>query len=211
MNWETIPLGPIQTNCHLLYNDKKEAVVFDPGGDADVLYDKIHSLGLKPQAVLLTHAHFDHIGAVDAVRETYDVPVYVHHLEDDWLTNPEKNGSSLFLDGGAISASKADHLITEEGILSAGSFSFEVIETPGHSPGSVSYYCGPLQTVFSGDVLFAGAIGRTDLPGGDHAELLHVLHDKMLELPEDTHVACGHGPSTTISAEMDSNPFLNGF
>ncbi|MFD2704289.1 MBL fold metallo-hydrolase [Salibacterium lacus] len=210
MNWETIPLGPIQTNCYLLYNDKGEAVVFDPGGDEEVLHGKIRSLGLQPRAVLLTHAHFDHIGAVDSVRNTYDIPVYVHTKEADWLTDPEKNGSSLFLNGG-VSASKADHLITEEGTLTAGPFSFEIMETPGHSPGSVSFYCEPVQTVFSGDVLFAGAIGRTDLPGGDHSQLLNVLHDKMLELPEETYVACGHGPWTTIGAEMDSNPFLNGF
>ncbi|WP_026700281.1 MBL fold metallo-hydrolase [Salibacterium aidingense] len=211
MKWESVPLGPLQTNCYVLYNDQGEAIIFDPGGDAEVLQEKIDNLGLRPAAILLTHAHFDHIGAVETVRRSYDIDVYLHENERDWLTDPEKNGASLFLGDHRISAGEADHHIRQEGSLTIGSFAFYILETPGHSPGSVSFYHEESRTVFSGDVLFSGGIGRTDLPGGSQEQLIKVIHDKILELPEDTYVACGHGPFTVIQREMDSNPFLNGF
>ncbi|RSL30948.1 MBL fold metallo-hydrolase [Salibacterium salarium] len=211
MKWETIPLGPLQTNCYVLYNDNQEAVIIDPGGDAEYLQQWLENRNLHPAAILLTHAHFDHIGAVEQIRQTFDIDVYLHEKEREWLTDPEKNGAALFLGDSTISSAEADHHINQEGELVVGPFTFQVYETPGHSPGSISFYHPESETVFSGDVLFSGGIGRTDLPGGNHDELLKVIHDKLLELPEDTYVACGHGPYTTIHAEMDSNPFLNGF
>ncbi|MGY4690268.1 MBL fold metallo-hydrolase [Salibacterium sp. K-3] len=211
MTWESIPLGPIQTNCYVLYDGEGSAVVFDPGGDGNVLLEKIQSLKAQPLAVLLTHAHFDHIGAVDTLRHSYDIPVYLHEEEREWLMDPSKNGSSLFPVGGSVTAEAADHLIYGEGPLTIGPFTFQVLETPGHSPGSVSFLHETSRTVFSGDILFAGGIGRTDLPGGDQNVLMRTIHHKMLELPEDTYVACGHGPWTTIGREMDDNPFLHGF
>lgn len=211
MTWTQIPLGPIQTNAYILRNENNDALVIDPGGDGPELIQWIKDQQLRPQAILLTHAHFDHIGAVDDVREAFSIPVYLHHLEEDWLGSPELNRSSAFLGRTHITAKPAEHLLKGEQILEIGPFSCKVLETPGHSPGSVSFYFESNEIVFSGDALFAGSIGRTDLPGGDHSLLLSSIDSKLMELPEETIVACGHGPTTTIGAEMDSNPFLNAF
>ncbi|WP_299087948.1 MBL fold metallo-hydrolase [uncultured Metabacillus sp.] len=210
MKWRQLPLGPLQTNCYLFSNDKNECLVIDPGGDAHKLTNILQQQHLKPLAILLTHAHFDHIGAVDEIRNEWNIPVYVHKNEKEWLTAPSLNGSQYFM-AGEISASPADELIKGEGTLNIGSFSLEVFETPGHSPGSVSYYSSEAGLVFSGDALFAGSIGRTDLPGGNHQQLIKSIHDKLLTLPEETLVLSGHGPETSIELEMERNPFLNGF
>lgn len=210
LNWEQIPLGPLQTNCYIIANDAKNCLIVDPGGEGEKLIHHLTTRKLKPQAILLTHAHFDHIGAVDIVREKYDIPVYVHTKEKKWLQDPALNGSQFFMMG-TIQAREADHFITTNGKMTVGDFSFEVYETPGHSPGSVSFYFQEGEFVASGDALFQGSIGRTDLPGGNHDVLLKSIHDKLLVLPEETDVLPGHGPTTTIGYEMDSNPFLNGF
>ncbi|WP_018923796.1 MBL fold metallo-hydrolase [Salsuginibacillus kocurii] len=210
MHWTQLPLGPIQTNAYVLENNDKAAIIFDPGGDAASLISWLTERNIKPLAILLTHAHFDHIGAVDEVRDHYDIPVYVHELEKDWLGDPEKNGSGKLLANMHITTRPADHYVKEEGTLSIGGFSFTVYETPGHSPGSVSFYHKESETVFSGDVLFSGGVGRTDLLGGDMDTLLSSIHNKILELPEETQVASGHGPVTTVANEMNANPFLNG-
>ncbi|OIJ14490.1 hypothetical protein BKP37_08130 [Anaerobacillus alkalilacustris] len=210
MEWKQIPLGPLQTNAYVLFNENKEAIIFDPGGEGTKLNTLLEAEGLSPKAILLTHAHFDHIGAVDDVRDFWKIPVYIHKKEKDWLTDSKKNGSTLFLGGSnAVKVNAADFFIKEEGRLEIGSFSFEVFETPGHSPGSVSYYLKELGIVFSGDVLFAGGIGRTDLPGGSYDVLMDSIINKLMELPEQTTVASGHGPLTRIGIEMDSNPYIS--
>ncbi|MCL7749859.1 MBL fold metallo-hydrolase [Halalkalibacter alkaliphilus] len=211
MKWTQLPLGPLQTNAYVLQNDANEAVIIDPGGDGQAFIQWLTSQNLKPIAILLTHAHFDHIGAVDDVRNEFNCPVYLHKNEQDWLADPNKNGSSRFMGNHAITVKPADCIIEKEDTITIGSFSFSVYETPGHSPGSVSFYLKDEAVVFSGDALFAQSIGRTDLPGGDHQLLLTSIHKKLLELPEETIVACGHGPTTTIGNEMDGNPFLSGF
>ncbi|WP_409251346.1 MBL fold metallo-hydrolase [Bacillus sp. SCS-153A] len=211
MKWKRLPLGPLQTNCYCLWNDKKECVIFDPGEEAGKLINWLRANQLKPLAILLTHAHFDHIGAVDKVRESFNIPLYVHEKEAKWLMEPSLNGSQLFGMSEMVRLKPADYIITNEKRLSVGDFTFDISETPGHSPGSISYYSQEEQVVFSGDTLFMGSIGRTDLPGGNHEELLKSIHDHLLTLPEDTIVLSGHGPETTIGQEMDSNPFLNGF
>jgi len=211
MKWQRIPLGPLQTNAYILSNSDKEAVIFDPGGDGRQLISILERQQLKPQAILLTHAHFDHIGAVDDIRDKWSIPVYVHEKEREWLGNPNLNGSSLFITGNGIVAKDADYHIKKEGQFEVGTFTFSIFHTPGHSPGSISYYVKDLEVIFSGDALFAGSIGRTDLPGGNHDQLLASIHNKLLTLPEETIVLSGHGPETTIGAEMDHNPFLHGF
>ncbi|MFE7061032.1 MBL fold metallo-hydrolase [Sutcliffiella sp. NPDC057660] len=210
MKWMQLPLGPLQTNAYLLINSKKECLVIDPGSEGEALIQYIEEKGWKPIAILLTHAHFDHIGAVDAVRDHWKVPVYLHKKEKNWLMDPSLNGSQFF-QLGAITAQPADQLIGVEGKLVISDFTLDVLFTPGHSPGSVSFYHEASKVVFAGDALFAGSIGRTDLPGGDHSRLIKSIHDKLLVLPEETTVLSGHGMTTTIEREMDSNPFLNGF
>lgn len=210
MKWERIPLGPLQTNAYLLSNSNNECIIFDPGSEGEKLIHRIEQKELTPLAILLTHAHFDHIGAVDEVRDRFNVPVYIHEKEQDWLEDASLNGSQFFI-GDPISVKKADKLISNEKKLDIGSFSFQVFETPGHSPGSVSYFCEEAQAVFSGDALFNGSIGRTDLSGGNHQQLIQSIHEKLLSLREETVVLSGHGPETTICDEMESNPFLNGF
>ncbi|MEH7380003.1 MBL fold metallo-hydrolase [Bacillus sp. JJ1533] len=211
MKWQRIPLGALQTNAYILANSKKECVIFDPGGDGQKLKLTLRQQGLTPIAILLTHAHFDHIGAIDDCLEQWNIPVFIHEKEKNWLKDPALNGSAYFIPGKEILSKVNPTILPKEGEFSVGDFSFDLFYTPGHSPGSVSYYCKALGVVFSGDALFQGSIGRTDLPGGSHEVLLGSIHKKLLTLPEDTIVLSGHGPETTIEAEMDSNPFLNGF
>lgn len=210
MNWEQIPLGPLQTNCYIIANNDKNCLIVDPGEEGSKLINHLEKRKLKPQAIILTHAHFDHIGAVDDVREKYNIPVYLHIKEKNWLIDPALNGSQFFMLG-KITVNAADHFFSSEGRMEIGDFSFEVYETPGHSPGSVSLYFKENGFVVSGDALFQGSIGRTDLPGGNHDTLIKSIHEKLLVLPEETQVLSGHGPVTTIIDEMDTNPFLNGF
>jgi len=209
MKWEKISLGPLQTNCFIVHNHK-ECLIFDPGGDENVLVEWLKKNQLKPLAILLTHAHFDHIGAVEYIRDHYQIPLYLHENEKDWLKDPSLNGSQFFM-GNSIQCEDADVWITQEESMKIGPFSFQILFTPGHSPGSVSYYFHELNAVVSGDALFQNSIGRTDLPGGNLQQLMHSIHHKLLQLPEQTEVLPGHGPTTTIQNEMDTNPFLNGF
>ncbi|WP_079509737.1 MBL fold metallo-hydrolase [Mesobacillus jeotgali] len=211
MKWKQVPLGPLQTNCYIIYDKTLSCLIIDPGENPKKLSSVIEQLKLKPEAILLTHAHFDHIGAVDRIRDKYGIKVYIHEKEKDWLTDPALNGSRHFMLNEPIKARAADNLFKNEGEMSIGNFAFEIFETPGHSPGSVSLYFPIANFVVAGDALFQGSIGRTDLPGGNHNQLIKSIHDKLLVLPEETEVLPGHGPTTTIGLEIDSNPFLNGF
>ncbi|WP_050615764.1 MBL fold metallo-hydrolase [Bacillus testis] len=211
MNYYQLPLGPLGTNCYIVSNAKKECLIIDPGEESQKIIQYVNTKQLKPLAVLLTHAHFDHIGALDEVRKAYSIPAYVHKKEANWLADASLNGSSHFLMGQSIVQQPAEKIITDEGKLSIGDFNFAIFETPGHSPGSVSYYAKEDGYLFSGDVLFKGSIGRTDLPGGSMDVLMQSIHKKILVLPEDTIILSGHGPVTLLQDEMDANPFLNGF
>jgi len=206
-------LGPIQTNCYIVSNKNKECLIFDPGEEGERLVKDIRANGLKPLAVFLTHAHFDHIGAVDIVRDTFDVPVYIHEKEVEWLGDPLKNGSGKYfeLPNYKIKAPLAEHIIRAEQTFEVADFTFEAVFTPGHSPGSVSYLFKNDSFAIVGDTLFERSIGRTDLIGGSMPVLLKSIHDKLLSLPEDTIIYPGHGSYTTPEAEMENNPFLNGF
>lgn len=211
MKWSQIPLGVLQTNCYIVENPDKSCLIFDPGSEGKKLIKWLTKRELKPIAIMLTHAHFDHIGAVDGVRDHYQIPVYIHEEEEDWLADPALNGSKYFMMQELIKAKNADYIIKQEETMKIGDFEFSVFETPGHSPGSVSYYFEQDGFVVSGDALFKSSIGRTDLPGGNHKQLLKSIHEKLLFLPEETEVLSGHGPITTIGEEMDGNPFLHGF
>ncbi|WP_338470244.1 MBL fold metallo-hydrolase [Niallia sp. XMNu-256] len=210
MEWKQVPLGQMQTNCYVLKKEDFSCLIIDPGSEGEKLIQYLREEDLKPIAIVLTHAHYDHIGAVDTIRSAYDIPVYVHHLEKDWLSSPALNLSEK-MPAGKVQVNEADEIIMGEQELTIESFSFKIYETPGHSPGSISLYFEDAGIVCSGDALFSGSIGRSDLPGGNQELLLKSIHDKLLTLPENTAVLCGHGPVTTIGNEMNTNPFLNGF
>ena len=208
MKYYQIPLGPLGTNCFIVMNEKKECIIVDPGEEGAKLIQFIKKNGLKPLAVLLTHAHFDHIGAVDDVRDAFGIEAYIHEKEKKWLADPILNGSQYFMMGKATKQRPAEHIISEEGTLKIGDFVFEVFETPGHSPGSISFYLRDAGYLFSGDVLFKGCIGRTDLAGGNMDVLMKSIEQKILTLPHNTIVFPGHGEITLIEDEVDYNPFL---
>jgi hydroxyacylglutathione hydrolase len=211
MKWQQIPLGPLQTNCYIVENLDRSCLIFDPGSEGKKLINLLNQRKLKPSAIMLTHAHFDHIGGVDEVRNFYQIPVYIHKQEENWLGDPVLNGSQLFMIQDSLTVKPADHILKNEAALTIGDFEFSIFQTPGHSPGSVSFYFEKEGFVIAGDALFQGSIGRTDLRGGNESQLLKSIHEKLLTLPVETYVLSGHGPVTTIGDEMDSNPFLNGF
>lgn len=208
LNVHFLALGPVQANCYIVQNERKECLIIDPGGEGEKLVRKIKALSVKPKAILLTHAHFDHIEAVDVIREQYRIPVAIHEKESNWLIDPALNGSKKYIDLPDVIVKKADHLFRKEGKLVVEGFEFELLHTPGHSPGSVSYYFSDSGMAIVGDTLFKGGIGRTDLVQGDTDTLLNSITGKLLTLPDDTIIYPGHGPWTTPLEERRTNPFL---
>lgn len=210
MKWNRVPLGPLQTNCYWIEKDQT-VLLFDPGEEGGKLVKHFQQQGLKVAAILLTHAHFDHIGAVDTVKEAFNCPVYLHEKEKNWLTNASLNGSERFGLGKIECKEGPTNILTKEQVVELEGIKLNILHTPGHSPGSVSFYCKELGIVIAGDTLFQQGIGRTDLYGGSMDVLMKSIHTKLLTLPEDTVVLSGHGNETTIGWEMEENPYLNGF
>ncbi len=202
-----IPTGPIQENCYLVYNEK-HLLIIDPGAEPEKIIETITDTKARPAAILLTHTHYDHIGAVDPLREFYEIPVYVSPLEADWLQNPQMNLSGLGRhdDIENITAGPADEYFELQEYEIA-DLSFKVVATPGHSIGSVSFIFPDF--VVSGDALFRGSIGRTDLPTGNLQQLLESIQTQLFTLPEEFPVYPGHGEATTIEREKRLNPFFN--
>jgi hydroxyacylglutathione hydrolase len=204
---ETFTLGPLQTNAYLLSvmdGERERSIVIDPGMNPKRLLERIG--GTQVEAILLTHAHFDHMGGVDEVRKLANCPVYIHDMEADWLTDPRKNGSMRWQDvTPPLSTDPAEYALAEGQSLEMIGHTFRVMHTPGHSPGSVSFLCG--QHLFSGDVLFRQSVGRTDLPGGRERDLYDSIRLKLYKLADDTIVYPGHGGRTTIGFEKANNPY----
>lgn len=204
---ETLVTGPFQENAYLVsVGEGHEAVIIDPGDDADRIAARIDELRLKPVLILNTHGHLDHVGAVPDLRERFGIPFAIHPEDGFLLRNLDQQASMFGLSGYRDPEVDRD-LVAGETVTAAG-IEFEVLFTPGHSPGHVTFRAR--DAVFSGDCLFQGSIGRTDLPGGDAATLKRTLHGTFLALPDETRVFSGHGPMTTIGDERRMNPFLNG-
>jgi hydroxyacylglutathione hydrolase len=201
---QTLVLGPAQTNCYLV-SAEREAVVIDPGWNSEAILNAIRLVELTIKAILLTHGHFDHIGAVADVKSALRVPLIAHAQEVDLLD--AKGGADLF--GFKIrSVPQPDRLVAHGEVIEIGALKFEVRHVPGHTLGHVAYVEHEQRSVFVGDVLFAGSIGRTDLSGGDYDTLIASIYDQLLTLPDDFKVYPGHGPPTTIGEERQTNPFL---
>ena len=211
------PAGAFAANCYLVAPAPgEECVIIDPGQDAERgIEELLDRYRLKPIAVLLTHGHIDHMWSVAPVCGAKGIPAYIHPDDRDLLSDPAKGMSLMtkqqFL-GGMTFSEPDDVKALEDGqIIPLAGLDFTIGHTPGHTPGSVTFRSGAedLDALFTGDLLFAGSIGRTDLPGGDHATILKSLAH-TLSLPDATVVLPGHGPTTTIGGERQTNPFLTG-
>jgi glyoxylase-like metal-dependent hydrolase (beta-lactamase superfamily II) len=198
-----IPNGQFAENCYLLVT-RKQAALIDPGEEWERFLGEIVKRGSRLVAIWLTHAHLDHILGVGEVQKATGAPIWLHPadrpLYDDLPTQ------SMWLGFRSPPAPPPQHELAHGQVLSLGDYRFSVRHTPGHSPGSVSFVGSDV--VFTGDALFSGSIGRSDLPGGDHATLIESIRRELLSLPDPTRVLSGHGPATTIGAERRSNPFL---
>ncbi|WP_143309878.1 MBL fold metallo-hydrolase [Chitinophaga vietnamensis] len=202
--------NPLQENTYLLINEKKECIIIDPGcyfqDERKELLQYIQTEGLNVTRLLNTHCHLDHIFGNKLVSDTYKVRPEIHKLEEVVLERSPQAGAMYNL---PFEPSPLPGRFMEEGEkILFGKEEIEVLFTPGHSPGSVSFYCASQRFVIAGDVLFYQSIGRTDLPGGSHQTLLRSIREKLFVLPDDTRVFSGHGPATTIGFEKKYNPFL---
>lgn len=199
-------VGPLSCNCYIVGDPQtREAIVIDPGGDAAILAEALQKRDLRVTVIVATHAHFDHLVAAESLRELTGAPFYMHDADKPLLDWYEES-ARMFL-GVEIGPPPTIDTAADEGDrLTAGGVGLDVVHTPGHSPGSISLVAPGV--VFSGDALFAGSIGRSDLPGGDARTLVGAVKDKLLTLDEDVAVHPGHGPSTTVGEERRSNPFV---
>jgi hydroxyacylglutathione hydrolase len=204
---KTIAVGPLEANCHIIGDEKNgKAMVIDPGGGVERIMDIIRENGLTVEYIICTHGHFDHIGAVADLKAKTGASVLIHR-DDLEIYNSAANLALCF--GLTVKTQPApDRFIADGDTITTGGLSFGVIHSPGHSPGGISLYGEG--TVLTGDTLFAGSIGRTDLPGGDGG-LIGKSLGRLMKLPADTVVLCGHGPSSTIGREKRENPFSHLF
>jgi len=206
---EAVVVGPFMVNCYL-YRDAESSrgVIIDPGDEAEKIFEAVEKTGLKPEAILLTHGHIDHIAAVEDVKKKYDIPIYVGQGEEALLADPRANASSL-LDEPVI-VPEPEFIIGDEEEISPAGLKLRVLATPGHTPGGVCYLDETEGLLFCGDTLFQLSIGRTDLPGGSYEQLMDSIRNKIMKLPDGIVCLPGHGPSTTVGAERNANPFLTG-
>jgi glyoxylase-like metal-dependent hydrolase (beta-lactamase superfamily II) len=205
---EKFQLGMVRTNCYLLYNDEtKEAIIVDPADNGAYIKNKIEEKGLKVQAVLLTHGHFDHIMAAEFLRNTFHVPIIAHDAEKEILEDASKNLSGAM--GGEAFVLKADKFIKDGEILELVGTKVKAIHTPGHTSGGVCFYFEEEGILLSGDTLFQSSVGRTDFPTGSMSTLIHSIKDKLSILGDDVVVYPGHEGETSIGRERKFNPYLS--
>ena len=194
---DCIRVGMLETNCYMVYDEfRKEAIITDPGDNAAFIEECVKERDVKPVAIFLTHAHADHILALEDLRDFYDIPVYVHEADVPWLADGNKN-----LGGISISLKEKDVQLKGGETLLIGGMRIEVLHTPGHTPGGTSYYFPDGYFVLAGDTMFFRSWGRTDFPGGDEKTLMASIREKLLPLPEETTVFPGHDRATDIMSE----------
>lgn len=203
-----IPVTPFQQNCTILFDpDTKEGVVVDPGGDVSVISGVIEEHGFKIKEIWLTHGHLDHAGGAKELKEKLGVDIVGPHEDDlPLLQRIETQAEKYGIQG--LQNVMPDRWLKDGDKISFGSHEFEVYHTPGHAPGHVIYFNRAQKFAHLGDVLFNGSIGRTDLPGGNHATLINSIMTKLLPLGDDVGFICGHGPGSRIGDERRENPFL---
>ena len=209
LNAAIVPVTPFQQNCTILFDiDDKTGVVVDPGGDVELIRQAIGEHELSIQAIWLTHGHIDHAGGAMALKEALDVEIVGPHEADKPLLDNIESQAKRFGVGDAVRNCVPDRFLKEGDTVSFGGHEFEVLHCPGHAPGHVVYYNRAAQFAHVGDVLFRGSIGRTDLPGGDHAALIASIKEKLLPLGDEIGFICGHGPGGRFGEERRTNPFL---
>ena len=207
---ESFVVGMLQANCYLIGDDKSRlAVVIDPGGDSDRIGRRIQQLGLDLVAILNTHGHFDHVMDAWALKQQSGGEIYLHSKDEAIFRQSMAGMGSLFSPKGRSSGGKIDRNLSEGESLNFGSIHLGVLETPGHTPGHVSFHLSEVGAIFVGDTLFAGSIGRTDFPGGSYNQLIRSVREKIFVLDGKTLVYPGHGPKTTVEHEKRSNPFFH--
>lgn len=209
LNAGIIPVTPFQQNCTVLFDDvTREGVVVDPGGDVSQIMSAIEDNGFSIGQIWITHGHIDHAGGAMDLKAALGVEIVGPHEADRvMLANLEKQAERFGLTG-AVRNCTPDRFLAEGDVVSFGSHNFEVLHCPGHAPGHVVFFNRAARFAHVGDVLFMGSIGRTDLPGGNHAELIRSIKEKLLPLGDDIGFICGHGPGSRFGDERRNNPFL---
>ena len=204
---ETFPVGPLQCNCTILADEEtREAIVVDPGDEIGRIHRRLTGLGLTLKQILITHAHIDHVGGALKLKALTGAPIYLNEADLPLLQMMSAQAAWLGIE--TPETAPPDEALTDGRRVGLESYPAEVIHTPGHTQGSICLHFAPLKMVLAGDTLFAGSIGRTDLPGGNFEQIIDSIHSRLLNLPEETKVVPGHGPGTTIAVERKTNPFL---
>ena len=204
---ETFPVGPLQCNCTLLGDEEAgEAIVIDPGDEVGRIQQRLATLGLKLKQILVTHAHIDHVGGALKLKRLTGAPIFLNENDLPLLKMMEAQANWLGI--ATPETAPPDGSLLEGMSVGLERYPAQVLHTPGHTQGSVCLHFVPLKILIAGDTLFAGSIGRTDLPGGDFGQIIDSIKTRLLVLPGETKVLPGHGPATTIAAERTGNPFL---
>jgi hydroxyacylglutathione hydrolase len=208
LHYHTIPVTHYAQNCSLLWNDESHhAVLIDPGGDISQLEAALKAKGLSLQQIWLTHGHWDHAGAAGLLREQHHVPIVGPHEDDQfWIDTLPTQGPRFGFP--AIPSFVPDRYLHEGDTVALDEYVFRVRHCPGHTPGHVVFYSADIKRAFVGDVLFAGSMGRTDFPRGNHAQLIASIRDKLWPLGNETIFIPGHGPESSFAHERQTNPYV---